>query len=147
MVNIRLNAGCTTIGRMDLPDCGLEVSRRQAEFCCSAEGVTVVTLGQTPLGVRKAAGDWEWLTKHDAPRLLMVGMRVTFYRARALREHGSQAAGARPSWVSRPDLAGADAGRPAAGAPLRDHHRAQRRRTSARWRQRASARFQSAGSR
>ena len=56
MVNIRLNAGSTTIGRHDLPGDRVEVGRQHAQFCCSAEGVTVATLGRNQLGVATATG-------------------------------------------------------------------------------------------
>ena len=56
MVTIRLNAGSTTIGRHDLPGDRVEVGRQHAQFCCSAEGVTVATLGRNQLGVATATG-------------------------------------------------------------------------------------------
>ena len=88
MVNIRLNAGSTTLGRDDFeglkvelansfgddaPETALkQVSREQAAFRCSAAGVTVRNLGKNPtptVGVRQATGDWEWLKDGDESQL------------------------------------------------------------------------------
>ena len=105
MVNIQLNPGCTTMGRDDLGgvkeelkgtfgDDALEkahkeASRKQAEFRCSAAGVTVRKLGQNPtVGVQQATGDWEWLKEGDESRLV-PGMRVTFFRSSGLCEAAS----------------------------------------------------------
>ena len=105
MVNIRLNAGSTTLGRDDLGGVKVEltsrfgddalkkalgqVSREQAAFHCSAAGVTVRNLRQNPsVGVQQATGDWEWLKEGDES-LLVPGMRVTFFRSRVLREAAS----------------------------------------------------------
>ena len=105
MVNIRLNAGCTPMGRDDLGGVKVEltsrfgddalkkalgqVSREQAAFRCSAAGVTVRNLTQNPsVGVQQATGDWEWLKEGDES-LLVPGMRVTFFRSRVLREAAS----------------------------------------------------------
>ena len=105
MVNIRLNAGSTTLGRDGLEGVKVEltnrfgddalkkalgqVSREQAAFRCSAAGVTVRNLRQNPsVGVQQATGDWEWLKEGDES-LLVPGMRVTFFRSRVLREAAS----------------------------------------------------------
>jgi len=105
MVNIRLNAGSTTLGRDDFEGLKVELtsrfgddalkkalgqaSRDQATFRCSAAGVTVKNLGQNPtVGVQQATGDWEWLKEGDES-LLVPGMRVTFFRSRVLREAAS----------------------------------------------------------
>ena len=67
--------GETILGRADLAKHGMldeesriQVSREHARFSCTAEGVEVSALGQSPLGLCEASGDWEWLKKSDAPR-------------------------------------------------------------------------------